>query len=363
MTYKAVDYEFNNSLERQARLNLSGKLGSSGLNNIYVNVNTDHGSVGLAVNEFNQLKTEVVNANDVVKIQGYEGSLFGWTNVTSTSGALNTTDSATTALNGKVFNSALVDTEAIKVYTVNSSGGGGSSNIEAIIPGAPTIPVPLSATSYYDGTNTHYPLETFDNALNAKIFNATTGDTEAIKVSVVSGGGGGGGGLVQIQAYNASTSAYEDLLTTATGGLLRVQARSHDYAGNDISSTVVNTKRGLDVNVVGNDNLGAYGNIHTGSLATTAFSTPLVISNTYGNNCILTYEDTSSSVTTALNLLASNDGTNYVVIGTIQPAVSLTGKRTFSTIVRLKAFTHIKIQNLSIAVTAIANVVASVFSS
>jgi hypothetical protein len=249
MTYKAVDYEFNNSLERQARLNLSGKLGSSGLNNIYVNVNTDHGSVGLAVNEFNQLKTEVVNANDVVKIQGYEGSLFGWTNVTSTSGALNTTDSATTALNGKVFNSALVDTEAIKVYTVNSSGGGGSSNIEAIIPGAPTIPVPLSATSYYDGTNTHYPLETFDNALNAKVHNSTeVGYEDSVKVFLVNGGGGGVGSDVNItntsldvHCYGSSNGTIFHHLKTTAVGVLQVEARVHDSIGTDISSTVVNT--------------------------------------------------------------------------------------------------------------------------
>ena len=333
VTQKTVDYVFNNSIDRKIKDVLLGTDGA-------INVNIVSGGSG----------------SSLVQIQGYEGT--GWANLTSTSGALNTTDSATTSLDGKIHSATLVDTEAIKVYQVNSSSS--SSNIQAVLPSAPTVPVPLSATTYNDGTYDHYSLETFDNTLNSKIHSATLVDTEAIKVYQVNSSGGSGG-LVQLQAYNTSTSAYEDLRTTATGGLLQVQARTHDYSGNDISSTVVNTIRGLNVNVIGNDNLGSIGNIYSGTLTTGSASTGINIANTYLNNCILMYEDASTSLTTGLAVQVSTDNTTYYTLCVLYPTTAQSGKRAVSSALKLKPFPYIRI--LNIGVSSYTSIVCSLFSS
>lgn len=366
LTSKTTDYVFSDSIDRKIKENLLGT--------IDVNVVSGGGGSG-----------------GLVQIQGYQGT--GWANLTSTSGALNIADSATTSLDGKVFNATGDYTEAIKVYTVN--GGSSSSTIQAIIPGAPTTAVPLSARTYNDGTNDHYQLETYDKVLNDKVFNATLVDTEAIKVYTVNGGGSGSGGLVQIQGFDTGTT-YRDIHATINGstysldtnitntsldvhcygssngttfhhlktdanGLLNIHSMTQDGAGNDINSTVVNTVRGLNVNVVGNENLGTRGNIFTGTLTNGLITTAVAINNTYLNNCVLTYEDATVASTQSINILVSNDGTNFVVIGTLQPFNSLTTKRTASTTLKLKAFTHIKIQNGG--TTSLTSVVCSLFSS
>ncbi len=365
LTSKTTDYVFSDSIDRKIKENLLGT----------IDVNVVSGGSG----------------GGLVQIQGYQGT--GWSNLTSTSGALNTTDSATTSLDGKIHNATTGDTDAIKVYTVN--GGSSSSTIQAIIPGAPTTAVPLSARTYNDGTNDHYQLETYDKVLNDKVFNATLVDTEAIKVYTVNGGGGGSGGLVQIQGFDTGTT-YQDIHATINGstysldsnitntsldvhcygssngssfhhlktdanGVLNVHSMAQDGAGNDINSTVVNTVRGLNVNVVGNENLGTRGNIFTGTLTNGLITTAVAINNTYLNNCVLTYEDATVASTQSINILVSNDGTNFVVIGTLQPFNSLSTKRTASTTLKLKAFTHIKIQNGGS--TSLTSVVCSLFSS
>jgi hypothetical protein len=371
ITQQAVNYVFSNSIDRKIKEVLLAGSGSG----IDVNIVSGGGGGG----------------GGLVQIQGYEGT--GWANLTSTSGALHTTDSATTSLDGKVHNATEVDTDAIKVYTVN--GGSSSSTIQAVLPSAPTVAVPLSATTYNDGTYDHYPLETYDNALNAKIFNATETDTEAIKVYTVNASGGGGGGLVQVQGFTTGTD-YEDIHATLNGttysldsnitnasldvhcygssngtdfhhlktdanGQLQVEARAHDGAGNNISSTVVNTVRGLNVNVVGNSNLGTRGNVFTGTLTTLQITTAFAINNEYLNNCVLTYEDASTTQTSIINIQASVDGTNFVVIGTLQPANALSSRRTAFATLKLKAFTHIRIQ--SGASVSLTSVVCSLFSS
>ena len=370
-TDKVVEYVFSNSIDRKIKEVLLAGSGSG----IDVNIVSGGGGGG-----------------GLVQIQGYQGT--GWANLTSTGGALNTNDSATTSLDGKVHNATTGDTDAIKVYTVN--GGSSSSTIQAVLPSAPTVAVPLSATTYNDGTYDHYPLETYDNALNAKVHNATLVDTEAIKVYTVnSSGGGGGGGLVQIQGLDTGTT-YRDIHATLNGttysldsnitntsldvhcygssngtdfhhlktdanGILNTHSMVQDANGNDIGSTVVNTVRGLNVNVVGNSNLGTRGNVFTGTLTTLQITTAFAINNEYLNNCVLTYEDASTTQTSIINIQASNDGTNFVVIGTLQPANALSSRRTAFATLKLKAFTHIRIQ--SGATVSLTSVVCSLFSS
>jgi hypothetical protein len=115
------------------------------------------------------------------------------------------------------------------------------------------------------------------------------------------------------------------------------------------------------VNVLGNSNLGSRGNIYTGTLTTAQITTAVAINNEYGNNSVLTYQDASTTSTAFINIQASVDGTNFVVIGTLQPANVLSGARTAFANLKLKAFTHIRIQ--SSASTSLTGVVCSLFSS
>lgn len=326
VTESVLDYEFNNSSVRQIESNLLdiGSINTeiTGLNGkIYNATETD----------VEAIKVYTVNGSGgsggLVQLQAYSGT--DWENLKSTTGALNTTDGATTSLDGKIHSATEVDTDAIKVYTVNSSG----ATIQAVLPNNPTVAVPLSASTYNDGTYDHYPLE---------VYNTNT--------------------LAKMQAYNTSTSAYEDLYTTASGHLLKVQACAHDYSGQDIGSTVVATVRGLNVKVVDNPLEGTYGNIHTGTLALSATSTPVAINNLYLNESVLTYEDTSTSITSNINILVSNNGTDYVVIGTIQPVTTIAGKRTASAILKMRPFTHVYIQNNN-ATTGLTGIVCSLFSA
>jgi hypothetical protein len=324
----------------------------------------------------------LISAGVYTNIRGYNGTNWEDVGVEAGTAKLLVSDSATTALNGKIYNATETDTEAIKVYTVNGGGGGSGGLVQ--IQG-------YNGTDWENVTATMGTLQVSDY----KIHNATETDTEAIKVYTVNGGGGGGGGLVQIQGLTTGTD-YEDIHATLNGttysldsnitnasldvhcfgssngtdfhhlktnatGQLQVEARAHDGSGNDIGSTVVNTVRGLNVNVVGNSNLGSRGNIYTGTLTTAQITTAVAINNEYGNNSVLTYQDATTSSTAFINIQASVDGTNFVVIGTLQPANVLSSARTAFANLKLKAFTHIRIQSSS--ATSLTSVVCSLFSS
>jgi hypothetical protein len=184
------------------------------------------------------------------------------------------------------------------------------------------------------------------NALKVNDTSLTFGPdeyTDSVKVYVANPSGGGGGGDVNV-----------------TNTSLDVHCYGND--GTDFQLLRTDTDGSVFVNLAGDPNLGTVGNVHTTTLAGGAISTPLNIDNTYLNNSVLTYEDTNTTITTAINLLASRDSTNYAVIGTLQPANTVSGKRTASTVLRLKAFTYFSIQNLNPSVT-LTSVVCSLFSS
>jgi hypothetical protein len=343
ITEKVVDYQFVNSVDRK-------------------------------------IKDGFISEGVYTRATGYNGTSWEPIGIDPGTTKVLVSDSATTALNLKIYNATETDTEAIKVYTVN--GGGGSGGLVQI--------QGYNGTDWENITATMGTLQVSDY----KIHNATETDTEAIKVYTVNGGGSSGG-QVQIQGLTTGTD-YEDIHATLNGttysldsnitnasldvhcfgssngtvfhhlktdanGQLQTEARAHDGAGNNIGSTVVNTVRGLNVNVVGNSNLGSRGNIYTGTLTTAQITTAVAINNEYGNNSVITYQDASTTSTAFINIQASVDGTNFVVIGTLQPANVLSSARTAFANLKLKAFTHIRIQ--SSATVSLTSVVCSLFSS
>ncbi len=259
----------------------------------------------------------------LVQVQGYSGT--NWENITSSSNKLNVTDSATTSLNNKIFNSVTGDTEAIKVYTVNSSGGA----LEAIVPSNPTSNVNVSASTYTDGSGVvHYPLESQSNLF----------------------------------AFNSSSGNYESVGITTTGSLLKTQACVHTATGQDISGTVINLVRGLNIYDVGQENLGSYGNIANNiTLTSVTAGTALNINNSYMNESVLVYEDTSTTLTTSILVQVSNDNTNWQTLTALYPVVGESTKRFSSSKLCLKAFKYIRLYNNGVA--SYTNIICSLYSS
>jgi len=207
-------------------------------------------------------------------------------------------------------------------------------------------------------------------------------------------------------------TTFHHLKTTATGNLI-VEAKCHDGSNNGITSSVVSTKRGLDVNIIsgggsggggviqgidstsglavdikatvqrllvdsnivdastparkliingdGSINVvgttgggsieGTFNNIHSGDLTASTFSTALNINNLYGNESVISYEDTTS-LTSFISIHGSFDNTNYFYIGVLQPAIIRTGTRQASSVLKLKGLKYIKIYNESTTTTA-----------
>jgi hypothetical protein len=144
--------------------------------------------------------------------------------------------------------------------------------------------------------------------------------------------------------------------------MLRTQANIHTASGQDISGTLVNTIRGLNIYDVGNDNIGSYANIiNNVSLTTGASSSSLFINNIYLNNSVIVYEDTTTTSSSGIAIQISQDDTVWQTLASMFPIVAQTGKRTASLILSLKAFKYIRI--LNIATTTYNNVICSLYSS
>jgi len=200
----------------------------------------------------------------------------------------------------------------------------------------------------------------------------------------VSGGGTGGGGSSVVQGINTvdgvtamninATSnrllvnslsigktaggAEYPLVITSAGNLI-VEAKCHDGANNAITSTVVSTKRGLDVNIIsgGGDSLtpqGTFNNIHSGNLTALTFSTALNINNLFGNESVISYEDTAIALTSFISIHGSFDNVNYFYIGVLQPALIGTTVRQASAVLKLKGLQWIIILNTNATTTATA---------
>jgi hypothetical protein len=241
---------------------------------------------------------------------------------------------------------------------------------------------------------------------------------ESNELLVASAGGGGGDGKAYLYSGDEATSitattvsskngidaniinasldthcygssdgtTFHHLKTTATGNLI-TESKTHDGANNAISSTVVDTKRGLDVNVISASAggggvvqlqayssvdgttpvnvyatanrlltntisaepiVGAINNIHSGNLATATFSTALNINNNYGNESVISYKDTSSSVSAFITIWGAFDNASdasYFYIGVLQPVVIRTGNRYASAVLKLKGLKYIRIYN------------------
>jgi hypothetical protein len=161
------------------------------------------------------------------------------------------------------------------------------------------------------------------------------------------------------RCYGSSDgTSFHHLKTTAQGNLI-TESKTHDGTNNAITSTEVSTKRGLDVNIIagGGDSStpqGTYNNIHSGNLTAITLSTPLNINNLYGNESVISYEDSAIGLTSFISILGSFDNTNYFYIGVLQPALIGTTVRQASAVLKLKGLKWIRILNTNATTTATA---------
>ena len=165
--------------------------------------------------------------------------------------------------------------------------------------------------------------------------------------------------------FNPETNA---LLVSSSGGSSS-NGRAYLYSGNEasaITATSVSSKMGLDVNIIagGGDSStpqGTYNNIHSGNLTAITLSTPFNINNLYGNESVISYEDTAIGLTSLITILGSFDNTNYFYIGVLQPALLGTTARQASAVLKLKGLKWIRILNTN-ATTTVTAVKCTLFS-
>ena len=209
---------------------------------------------------------------------------------------------------------------------------------------------------------------------------------------------------IDTHCFGSSDGTTFHHLKTTAGGNLIVEAKAHDGLNNPITSTEVSTKRGLDVNIIsggggssngraylysgneasaitatevsgkmgldvniiagGGDSStpqGTYNNIHSGNLTAITLSTPFNINNLYGNESVISYEDTAIGLTSLITILGSFDNTNYFYIAVLQPALLGTTVRQASAVLKLKGLKWIRILNTN-ATTTVTAVKCTLFS-
>ena len=218
----------------------------------------------------------------------------------------------------------------------------------------------------------------------------------ALNVNILTGGGGGGGGgggvvqgistgtgggavdisatanrlLVSVGKTNANPSVDIPLLTTPAGNLI-VEAKTHDGTNNPIASTVANNVNWLNVNVLSTIR-GSYNNIINNITLPANTSLPvegLTINNEYGNESVISYQDSTFAATSFISIYGSFASTNnadenanptWFYIGVLQPAVIRTNCRQASSVLKLKGLKRIRIRNEGAA--DVASVLCTLFS-
>jgi hypothetical protein len=343
---------------------------SGGANRLLVDSRIGDGTYILSVNNDGSINTispvvakDADNAESTIQIFGRNNRLFTNTEITGGGNTL--------AIN--------------EDGSINVSGGGGGGG-SSVVQGINTV----------DGVTAMNINATDNRLLVNSLVVGNTGNLLVINadgsINVSGGGGGGGSSSSVVQGINTvdgvtamninATSnrllvnslsigktaggAEYPLVITSAGNLI-VEAKCHDGANNAITSTVVSTKRGLDVNIIAGGGggsetpQGTFNNIHSGNLTASTFSTALNINNLYGNESVISYEDTSISLTSFISIHGSFDNVNYFYIGVLQPAPISSSVRQASAVLKLKGLKWIRILNTNASSTA-TGVKATLFS-
>ncbi len=219
------------------------------------------------------------------------------------------------------------DTSSISIY--DSNGVGLTTDASGNLKVAADLTIPsvildktTSSISIYDSNGVGL---TTDASGNLKV---------AADISIPS---------VILDKTTSSISIYDSngvgLTTDASGNL-----KTALYSSNGVG--LITNASGVLLIKNSNTPIGSRGNIANNITFTYNTDTsPLNINNNYGSESILSYEDSSPSATSMITIWASNNGTTYNYIGVIHPIAINSSKRYATTILKLGAFTHIKLHN------------------
>ena len=286
---------------------------------LFVDTGADINSSG----GINSLK--VYNVDTSSQIQGNSGTAYVDLKCSS-GGVLETTSTATTSLDTKINNADAPYADAIKVFTVNPSGGTGTI-VQGVPVNSPTTASNINIGVYSDGTFTHNTLECKSN----------------------------------LHALNYSTGQYEGLTFSYNQGL-NTASYINDCVGNGITSQLVGSAQCLDVIPSAPPILGGMGNISNGSTLTAgSFSTGFNINQLYSNNSVLIYNDATTASSGGIVVQVSNDDINYFSITILYPVVMESGKRVASSVLNIRPFSYIRLLNNS--GSSYSNINCGIFSS
>ncbi len=124
----------------------------------------------------------------------------------------------------------------------------------------------------------------------------------------------------------------------------------------------------IDVNIVGGGGdggvaiKGSYNNIANNiTLNASAESVDFAINNEWGNESVISYQDSTVAATSFISIYGSIEtaAQNWFYIGVLQPAVIRAGVRQASAVLKLKGLKWIRIRNEG---TQVANVSCTLFS-
>jgi hypothetical protein len=368
---------------RRFRLDANGTLGPSPGGNpmlAYLSIDT-----GLGLTEKQQYR--LLGAGyKFTATGGQTADILNYTSVDSTFSVKTTIESNLSKLTFNGDNELIVATAgSTSVIQGISTDGGSPINISAIPMGMDVNRLLTNAEITQGGNtlivNNDGSINVAGSGSDGKAYLYSGDEATSITATTVSTKNGIDANIINASldthCYGSSDgTTFHHLKTTATGNLI-TESKTHDGNNTAITSTLNGAKQSLDVNVSntvstnstvvngantlvvnsdgsinvvssGGSTYGAINNIHSGNLATATFSTALNINNNYGNESVISYKDTSSSVTAFITIWGAFDNTSdasYFYIGVLQPVVIRTGNRYASAVLKLKGLKYIRIYN------------------
>ena len=234
------------------------------------------------------------------------------------------------------------NTGALLTYNLNGGGGGGGV-VQATLADNTVVAVEAVAGTAVD----KYALTVSDVNQLYYTGTGTPSSTGALLTYNVNGGGGGGGAL-QATTSTGEVVAVEAILggsTTETYVLATVDTKNKYF---EIDPPLTNTGALLtyQVNSTSSTPLGAVNNIYSGTLTTGSSSTGLNINNTYGNESVLSYQDSSTSATGYVSIWGSLNNTTWFYLGVMAPTTVVRSTiRVSVAVLKLAGIKYIRITN------------------
>jgi hypothetical protein len=236
------------------------------------------------------------------------------------------------------------NTGALLVYDLNGGGGGGA--LQATLADNTVVAVEAVAGTAVD----KYALTVSD--VNALYFDTAPPISNDGALLVYDLNGGGGGPLQATLADNTVVAVEAVAGTAVDKYALTVSDVNNLYFDTTPPSTNEGALLVYQVNSTSSTPLGSLNNVHSGSLAPGVSSTSLNINNTYGNESVLSYQDTSITAVGFVSIWGSLDDTNWFYIGALAPTVNIRSTLRLSVaVLKLAGLKYIRITSEETALT------------